>query len=169
MHNLENLIKIYSINGVENYITAISENKDLEDKISCCDNLFPYDWSMVQNEFNSIINSFLETIDKSNYSLGDLWGNIIKPNQEIGAHINTENGYDVIDNTDTYVGILNLKYISSVHKGTYFADNSLRVNEYKPILSAGDLAIFPGNIYHRIPLNASDENIVILTLMFTVS
>jgi len=169
MHNLENLIKIYNINSVENYISSISQNKDLDDKISCCDNLFPYDWNMVQNEFNPAINSFLETINKSNYVLGNLWGNIIKPNQEVGTHINTENGYDVVDDTDTYVGVLNLKFIPSEHKGIYFADNSLRVNEYKPSLITGDLTIFPGNIYHRIPLNTSNENMVILTLMFTVN
>lgn len=169
MHNLENLIKIYNINSVENYIAVISQNKDLGDKISCCDNLFSYDWNIVKNEIEPIIDAFLETINKSTYTIGDCWGNIIKTNQEIGAHINTENGYDVIDDTNTYVGVLHLKFDKSIHKGIYFADNSLKVNEYKPNLLSGDLVLFPGNIYHRIPLNTSNENAVILTLMFDVN
>ena len=98
MHNLENLIKIYNISSVENYINTISQTKDLDDKISCCNGLFPYEWDIIKNEIEPILTSFLETINKSTYTIGNLWGNIIKPNEEIGVHINTENGYDVIEN-----------------------------------------------------------------------
>jgi hypothetical protein len=169
MHNLENLIKIYNISSVGDYVNTISQTKDLEDKVSCCDNLFSYDWNIVKNEIEPIIDSFLETINKSTYTIGDCWGNIIKPNQDLGIHINTENGYDVIDTTNTYVGFLHLKFDPAINKGIYFADNSLKVNEYKPSLQSGDLVLFPGNIYHRIPLNTSNENVVILTLMFSVN
>ena len=110
-----------------------------------------------------------KTINKSTYTIENLWGNIIKPNEEIGVHINTENGYDVIENTDLYVGILNLKFNSLEHRGVYFADNSSKVNEYKPNVQLGDLILFPSNIYHRIPLNTSNDNMVILTITFEVS
>jgi hypothetical protein len=169
MHNLENLIKIYNISSVENYVNTISQTKDLDDKISCCNGLFPYEWDIVKNEIEPILTSFLETINKSTYTIGNLWGNIIKPNEEIGVHINTENGYDVIENTNQYVGILNLKFNSLEHRGVYFADNSLKVNEYKPNVQIGDVIVFSGNIYHRIPVNTSNDNMVILTITFEVN
>ena len=65
MHNLENLIKIYNISSVENYVNTISQTKDLDDKISCCNGLFPYEWDIIKNEIEPILTSFLETINKS--------------------------------------------------------------------------------------------------------
>ena len=73
-----------------------------------------------------------------------------------------------IDNDNIVLRVLVVNN-SLEHRGVYFADNSSKVNEYKPNVQLGDLILFPSNIYHRIPLNTSNDNMVILTITFEVS
>lgn len=96
------------------------------------------------------------------------WNNRLDPSQEHRSHINTEYGWDENDTIHQYTAEIYSKFNSAVHKPTYFSDNKYSAVEYKTIsVNQGDCLVFPSNIYHRSPVNTSEEAKIISVCTFT--
>lgn len=97
----------------------------------------------------------------------EYWNTTLYPGQEQGTHTHTKHGWDTDDSILQYTAVLYAKFNPKIHKPTYFADNALKINEYKPVVKEGDCLVFPSNIYHRAPMNTSQENRITSVCTFT--
>lgn len=132
---------------------------DLDIRFSdCCNSMFPFDT-------NLLLNNIQENVD-FNFNLLSSWGNVIKSGIELDPSIATELAFNDEENTNIYSAIYFLKFEPETHKSIRFADNNLKIREYKPEAVEGDLFIFPSNIYKRIPTNNSEKNQIILNILF---
>lgn len=152
------IIKNYigNSNKIQNDIFG---DDDLDTKFSdCCSSMFPFD-------SNLIINNIQENVN-FNFNIISTWGNVIKPGIELDPSIGTDLAFNDEENTNIYSAIYFLKFEPEIHKAIRFADNNLKIREYKPEAIEGDLFIFPANIYKRIPTNNSEKNQIILNILF---
>jgi hypothetical protein len=156
---MENLIKINRIGFSQIIQKEIFGDDDLDTKFcSCCDSIFPFD--------NEILLKYIKDILPNNINITANWGNVIKPEKELCAFINTELPYTEEENTNIYNAIYLLKFDSETQETLCFADNNLNIAEYKPEAIEGDLFVLPANIYRRVPINNSTKNQIILNIVF---
>jgi hypothetical protein len=156
---MENLIKINRIGFSQIIQKEIFGDDDLDTKFcECCDSIFPFN--------NEILLKYIKDILPNNINITANWGNVIKPEKELCSFINTELPYNEQENTNIYNAIYFLKFDPQIQKTLCFADNNLKIGEYKPEAIEGDLFILPANIYRRIPINNSKKNQIILNIVF---
>ena len=156
---MENLIKINRIGFSQIIQKEIFGDDNLDTKFcNCCDSIFPFD--------NEILLKYIKDILPNNINITANWGNVIKPEKELCAFINTELPYNKEENTNIYNAIYLLKFDSETQETLCFADNNLKIAEYKPEAIEGDLFILPANIYRRVPINNSTKNQIILNIVF---
>ena len=165
IHNLQKYI--ITIKNFPNYKTPLVNafgERDYDDISQFTGLTSPFDSREAALEF------WQTPLSKLGFSeLLDYWNTTMLPGQEHNTHTHTEHGWDVDDTITTYTAVLFCKYDLTVHKPTYFADNPLKINEYKPIVAEGDCLVFPSNIYHRAPLNNSSLTRITSMCVFTIS
>jgi hypothetical protein len=166
-HHLQPLIKKTHVLEYETILTNQFGANDLNELENFTGLQSPFASSQdVKNYWDPILSNV--AVVPSSYT--GSWMNILRPNQDQGVHIHTDLGYDYKEETNVYTAILYLKFNPEVHKSTYFCDNANRAYEYKPSdITEGDCLVFPANLYHRAPLNTSDENRIVLVCVFQVN
>jgi hypothetical protein len=156
---IEDLIIKKYIGDSDKLQKDIFGDDNLDTKFSnCCDSMFSFN-------INLILNNLQENID-FDFNVLSNWGNVIKPGIELSPFINTESAFNDEEYTNIYSAIYLLKFEPEIHKSIRFADNNLKIREYKLEAVEGDLFIFPSNIYKRIPTNTSEKNQIILNILF---
>jgi hypothetical protein len=161
-HNLEeHIIKIENVANYRLPIVNVFGNADLEhlenftgltSPFSTFDDAYAF-WQSTLNDVGEI-------------NLLEYWNTTLLPGQEQEIHIHSSYGWDKDDTISQYTAVLYSKFDPELHKPTYFADNPLKINEYKPSVREGDCIVFPSNIYHRAPLNTSDKNRIVSVCTF---
>ena len=156
---IENLIIKKYIGNSDKLQKDIFGYDNLDTKFSnCCDSMFSFNTNLILNNIQENINF--------DFNILTNWGNVIKPGIELSPYINTDLAFNDEENTNIYSAIYFLKFEPEIHKAIRFADNNLKIREYKPEAIEGDLFIFPANIYKRIPTNNSEKNQIILNILF---
>ena len=156
---IEDLIIKNYIGNSDTFQKEIFGDDNLDIRFSdCCTSMFPFDTNLLLNNIQENV-SF-------NFNILSSLGNVIKPGMELFPSIATELAFNDEEDTNVYNAIYFLKFEPEIHKSIRFADNNLKIREYKPEAVEGDLFIFPANIYKRIPINTSEKNQIILNILF---
>lgn len=164
-HHLENYIRKIHVDTYQTLLQNVFGNSDLNTLKNFTGLVKPFE---TRDDGGRFWDSVLST-HYNIHSYGDFWINISRPGSYQDTHLHEDYGFDQNEITTKYTAVLYLKFDPELHRPTYFCDNPYKAYEYKPSdIVAGDCLVFPSNIYHRAPLNTSDQTRIVTVCRFNI-